>query len=118
MLCVDRFPMDHDDTEATQPPAVPARPSTLSLDEQGLETMASSDGMLSACESFESVDSRTTEEKSVDEFFDNIEDLLSAFMSDASRHHLHCRFFHWSMPGDPTRMLDAVIVIHPPFQKK
>lgn len=96
----------------------PDRPSTLSLDGQDLEAMPSPIADLRSCESFESVDSRTAEEKSEDAFFDKLEDLMADFMSDATQHRLHCRFLQWPMPGDPTRVMDAVIVIHPPITKK
>lgn len=96
----------------------PARPSTLSLDVQDLGTMPSPMAGSRSCESFDSVDSRTAEEKSEDDLFDQLEDLMANFMSDASRHRLYCRFLQWPIPGDPTRVMDAIIVIHPPTTKK
>ena len=96
----------------------PDRPTTLSLDGQDLDTMPSPMAGSRSCESFESVDSRTADEKSEDAFYDKLEDLICDFMSDPSRHHVHCRFLQWSMPGDPTRVMDAMVVIHPPIRKK
>ena len=96
----------------------PDRPSTLSLDGQDLDTMPPPMAGSRSCESFESVDSRTAEEKSEDAFYDKLENLMCDFMSDSSRHHVHCRFLQWPMPGDPTRVMDAIVVIHPPIAKK
>jgi hypothetical protein len=86
-------------------------------DLEELEAKPTADHGLRSSESFESIDSRTTEERSEDEFFDKLEDLMATFMIDANHHHLHCRFLRWSMPGDPTRVMDAVVVIHPPTTK-
>ena len=114
----DEIEAQHHSEDPDQQLKLPSRPSMLNLDAQDLDAMPLPSPGLPSSESFESVDSRTAEEKSEDAFYDKLENLMCDFMSDSSRHRLHCRFLQWPMPGDSTRVLDAIVVIHPPITKK
>ena len=91
----------------------PARRRMDTTDQQAIAGMRSPDTTLTSWESSASIGSRTVEEKAEDELFDKIEDCLSDLMRDPSPHHLPCRVFQWPLPGDSSRMLNAVIIISP-----
>ena len=111
----NRSPQKHD----YQPSLLPL-PSTTSLSQQQQQIIGEilpSASTLRSCESSSSIGSRTAEEKAEDELFDKIEDHLGNLMQDPSSHHLPCRVFQWPMPGDPTRVVNAIIVIGPGIAK-
>lgn len=90
---------------APLPPAPTTTTTTtmMMFDEPGA-TLTSSPSSIS-------IGSRTAEEKAEDEVFDKIEDLLGDLMRAPSSRHLPCRVFQWPLPDDPSRVLNAVIVI-------
>ena len=88
------------------------------MDEQGTDGMQLSSTALKSWESTTSIGSRTAEEKEEDEIFDKIEDLLGDLMNDPSAQHLPCRLFQWSLPGNPSRVLSAMVAIGQAIQKK
>ena len=67
--------------------------------------------------SISSQSSRSSQEKSIDELFDKIEDMICDYMRDSTRHYLHCRVLRWSLEDDLTRQFSAVVVINPPAPK-
>ena len=87
--------------------------SMMTFDQRGIDGMRSAGTTLTSSQSSTSIGSRTAEEKAEDEIFDKIEDHLGNLMHDPSPHHLPCRVFQWSFPGDPSRVVSAVIVISP-----
>jgi hypothetical protein len=77
----------------------------------------SSQPMSSWGSSITSHSSRSSQEKSIDDLFDKIEDMICDYMRDSKRHYLHCRVLRWSIEDDLTRQFSAVVVINPPTPK-
>ena len=67
--------------------------------------------------SISSQSSRSSEDKSMDELFDKIEDMICDYMRESKRHYLHCRVLRWSLDDDLSRQFSAVVVINPPTIK-
>ena len=87
--------------------------SMMTFDQRGIDGMRLAGTTLTSSQSSASIGSRTAEEKAEDELFDKIEDHLGSLMHDPPSHHLPCRVFQWPFPGDPSRVVNAVIVISP-----
>lgn len=58
--------------------------------------------------------STSTDVRTEDQLFDKIEDIISDYMLESSRHYLQCRVLRWSPDDDLSRVFTAVVVINPP----
>lgn len=65
-----------------------------------------------------SMDSTSSEVKTQDKLFDQIEDMMCEYMREPSRHYLHCRVLRWCLDDDLSQQFSAVVVINPPTNKK
>ena len=75
--------------------------------------------LASSVSSTSSIGSTSSQVRTEDKLFDQIEDMIRDYMRDPNRHYIHCRVLQWTLDDDDdlSEKFSAVIVINPPTSK-